>query len=1584
MNFIRFIIARKVLVCMVFIAVSMLGWFSLRELPIELIPNSEIPYLMVTVSAQTEMDPNLMEKQAVIPVESAVSKLAGVSEIETTVNQNRGQIRITYGPTVKMKYAALKLDEAVTAVKESLPEGYTVSVQRTNTEQLTSMFMEIQVRGEGGLERLRSVIDKSITRELESVNGIASVNTTGGRTKSVEILLDDEACRANNITPSTIRSLISRNNSSRTFVGEARGGGRRYFVTLVADYTDVRDIERLIVNTKGPVYLADVAQVSFGAKEETSISRVNGKDAITIQLMRDSQVNLIALAKATRQVVSRLNDELKSQDIELVVQSDTARDMERNIRIIEELALIGALLSVAVLWLFLRNIRLVLVIVLAIPVSILGAFNFFFGFGVSINTLTLVGIALAVGMLLDTGVVVLENIIRLLASHRDRDTAVIQGTSEVWRSIVASTITTVTVFMPFFFSSEYTYRIIGHHVGVSVVSTLVMALFAGLILTPTIVHALLGRSTDLSSRSFSRVSGKNRLIQIYTLLLKTAMRYPAATVFSAVVAFFAVVAISFSVSLNVSREVQLKAFPLYLTPSSGATLETTDTLTKELEARLADIPEKQDIITRVFEEESSVTIVLKDNYEKIKKRSIPQIKTDIQRRIENFPGGEVSLSEPTSSARYGGSSGASSQLGVQKAFGIGTQSERILVRGSDFDVLRAVGEDVRYYLDQLESVQSVNFNVQDSRPELQIHFDREFMSREGITLNNISSELSSFGREVSTTVPFKQGTDEYDITILSKEATEEENTQKTADDLREMPIQSSSGTAWELDQLGRFVFGSGKSVIHRLNQEKQLEVTYRFTSDVNESKPALLTARQDVDAVVASLSLPPGVAVEVIHDETDTSEFSFLILAAFALIYMILASVFESFTSPLVMMFTIPLAAIGALGALVMTGNSLLTASALLGMLILIGVVVNNGILLIDFTRILRERGFSRERALLTAGRARIRPILITSITTVIGMLPLALGKSEYVGMIGSPFAIAVVGGLSLSTLFTLVFIPTVYSGLESSLAWFRALDLRIKLLQVAVFAVLAALIYTTIDGLLLKCLALTAAVILVPAVFWLVVASLRQASAEFIPRGEAINISIRRLVKVYDGDGRFVREWKKGARMTGPEGSVASADHLLWMVPILGFLVYFTFFYLYSPVWKFIFAHPIYFMSITMWRIFARRFMPRGAIAGWVETALVWLLPAAIVGGFLAGGFRIAPAALVGAFWYAALVVQAGARRKDKLGIVVTRITGRFAGIRVLFYRIVGAIPVIGSKKKPFCALDGVSLEIGSGMFGLLGPNGAGKTTVMRIICGILSQNMGAMRINGIDFSEKREELQGLIGYLPQEFGTYENMTAREFLDYIAMLKRIRSREERAGIVERVLAQVHLAENADQKIGSFSGGMKQRMGIALTLLHLPRILVVDEPTAGLDPRERIRFRNLLVELSRERIVIFSTHIIEDISSSCNRLAVLSKGHLAYLGNPREMTEAVRGKVWQFLADDAEFEQARTQLRIVHHMRVGDRIRVRCLAENAPTPDAEMAQPTLEDAYLWLLDHGVVRSLKTPEQPTELPQVTEKEDGGES
>jgi ABC-type multidrug transport system ATPase subunit len=285
----------------------------------------------------------------------------------------------------------------------------------------------------------------------------------------------------------------------------------------------------------------------------------------------------------------------------------------------------------------------------------------------------------------------------------------------------------------------------------------------------------------------------------------------------------------------------------------------------------------------------------------------------------------------------------------------------------------------------------------------------------------------------------------------------------------------------------------------------------------------------------------------------------------------------------------------------------------------------------------------------------------------------------------------------------------------------------------------------------------------------------------------------------------------------------------------------------------------------------------------------------------------------------------------------------------------MVKSIPLIGKQRKPFKALRGVSFEIHTGMFGLLGPNGAGKSTLMRIVCGILEQSYGSIWINGLDTRVYREELQSLIGFLPQEFGTYENMTSREFLDYQAILKGVVDEKLRRERIEYVLKAVHMYERRDDKIGSFSGGMKQRIGIALILLHLPRILIVDEPTAGLDPRERIRFRNLLVELSRDRVVIFSTHIIEDISSSCNQVVVVDKGEMKYFGNPADMVKLAAGKVWNFRIGKDDFDVSLDKTMVVHHIQDGDTIQVRYIAEQQPFEDTELAEPNLEDAYLCLL-----------------------------
>jgi len=529
---------------------------------------------------------------------------------------------------------------------------------------------------------------------------------------------------------------------------------------------------------------------------------------------------------------------------------------------------------------------------------------------------------------------------------------------------------------------------------------------------------------------------------------------------------------------------------------------------------------------------------------------------------------------------------------------------------------------------------------------------------------------------------------------------------------------------------------------------------------------------------------------------------------------------------------------------------------------------------------------------------------------------------------------------------------------------------LKLKLAQALTFLSCCWLIYYNVDSLLWKSVFGVISLAIIPGFTYFVMTSLRQARADYISPDERVGIGIRRLVKIYDEPKRFVREWQKGERL---DRLLGRAKHTMgwrelepftWKLPLMGFLVYFVYFYIGGNLWLFILSHAVYFLLLYLWSSVVQHLDSWSERSGKAiyaregrafQRLILWGFPAFSLWLFHGREYRVGMLLFIALVWYSALVIFTTSKRLHSTGINIMRLTGRFAGLRRHFYRFVMVIPILGRKKVPFNALDGVTIDISSGMFGLLGPNGAGKTTLMRVLCGILGQSLGTVRVNDIDLAEKREELQGLIGYMPQEFGTYENMTAYEFLDYIAILKDIYDCEERARIVEYVLGSVHLTEQRDRRIGSFSGGMKQRIGIAMTLLHLPRILVVDEPTAGLDPRERIRFRNLLVELSRERIVIFSTHIIEDVSSSCNKVAVLEKGLLYYLGNPQNMTDEAQGRVWQFYVSQEEFNKVSRELRIIHHMRVGDSIRVRCLSAEEPWPGAETVVPTLEDAYLWLL-----------------------------
>lgn len=1585
-----FIIKRKTLITMLFIGLTLLGIVSYKRLPVELFPNAQLPTLIVQVSSTIQMDPRYIESQAVVPLEGAIGTLEGIEKIESTVTSRGGTIIIYYNTRANIKFANLKLQERITMMAGSIPEEFRVSVTRVDLETATSQFMQLQVRGTGGVDRIRDLTDRDIKPVFESMDGIAGVDVSGGKESSVEVVIDERAANAYGITLNQIRSLLSSSGQNRTFVGRVTDGNSKIFVHTTSEYTDIKDIGNIVVKQNASILLKDIATITFGVKDVTTISRVNGLEAITISLVNDNQANLIDLSKKTIAAIDRLNRDLKQSEVEIIVQNNTAEVMETNINQIINLAITGGLLAVLILWFFLRNIRLVSIISVSIPISVYVAFNFFYLNGITINSLTLVGMALAIGMLIDNSVVVLENIYRLASQGKDFTTAVKQGTSEVWKAVFAATLTTITVFLPFLFSSEYMIRLIGKNIGVSIVSTLTVSLAVALLLIPMATHLFFTVSKKSKSEIFQKLSIHNKTIQAYYIILKASMRNPAGTIIGTLVVFFAALLISLTLSVSSTREVDTPSFRVSATMPSGTTLENADLIVQELESRLSGIPEKQDIISRITETSASITVNLPENWEKKTDRSLPEIKNDIYERIRNFRSADVSLDEMSASGGFsaGGGGVGNPGAGFMNLLGVGTQSETILIKGRDFDMMRIVAEDIKAILDELENIRSSNVNVRENTPEVHLLFDMESILANNMSLGSISSALGTMGTRYSSGATFIQGTEEYDITIRYDTPEEIITRKKTLDDLKSLQVTGSGSNIMELSDLAGIVFSTGMGNIQRENQEKKITLTYSFGQEINESKDLLEGAREEIDNVIREIIIPAGIAVEVIHEEDEFADFYYLIGIAFLLIYMILAAVFESLTTPLVLMFSIPLAALGSLIALILTNNSILNANTLTGFLILLGVVVNNGIILIDYTNLLRKRGYRRSRALMTAGIARLRPIMITSTTTVVALMPLAMGQSEYVSVIGAAFAITVIGGLSLSTMLTLIFIPTFYSGLENALKWIYALNWKAKLIQIALLIVAIFSIYTFVNAFLWKLILTILAVILIPAGMWFILTTLASARVSVIAPGEPVHITVRSLVKIYDRESRAAREWAAGRKIRERLGmekqynSWREMDHLIWQLPLFGFLIFFNYFYINSGFWFFIFSLASWFALMAVWKPFSKLFSNITATTGnklpakvarIADMLILWAAPMANLIMFQLKWLNLATVIIIGFFWYASILVFRTGVRLNRDKVDIYRLEGRFKDLRKSFFKIVAAIPVIGRKKAPFKALNSVSIDIGKGMFGLLGPNGAGKTTLMRIICGILEQSYGKIWINGIDTQEKREELQGLIGYLPQEFGTYENMTAHDYLHYMAMLKNITNpviREER---VSYVLNAVHMIERRHEKISSYSGGMKQRIGIAQILLHLPRILVVDEPTAGLDPRERIRFRNLLVELGRERVVIFSTHIIEDISSSCNMVAVLNKGDLMYYGKPIDMTKAAEGHVWQFYVHSGDFRKVTENYLIVHHMTEGNMVRVRCIAEEKPADDAITVKPNLEDAYLWLL-----RKRRQANQPGKVNNETEQ------
>ncbi len=804
-----------------------------------------------------------------------------------------------------------------------------------------------------------------------------------------------------------------------------------------------------------------------------------------------------------------------------------------------------------------------------------------------------------------------------------------------------------------------------------------------------------------------------------------------------------------------------------------------------------------------------------------------------------------------------------------------------------------------------------------------------------------------------------------------------ETGQRPLDELARLRVATAGGVL-PLEALADVRRMPAPSVIQHHDGRRETTVTYRFHAEVARTGPARTGLEARVREAAAALHRPAGTTIEAPDPASVFGWFRKILIPVVLVLYAVLAITFESLTLPLLVLVSLPLTLLGATWALVLTGTPPDTM-ALVGALALIGLTVNPAILLVD--RMQRRAwggGLGAGAAALAAVRERTRPILMSTSTTVAGLWPLALVTGAE-NEIWPPFATIVMGGLLTSTVLTLLLIPVGFVFLHRLDRIFGRLGPWVVIgWLVATAAIIGPLVaFDVVTSLTWQVVttALVAAALLGAAV-----AVVRRADVPAPATGAGPPvIEVRYLDKVYGRPGPVGRAWRAPARFAERVlaiGGVAfeprrARERLAPIAIVLAGIVYLVL-SMRTTFWRVVFA--LVAAALVTWLLRELRrargcagptgeVLPGGpenaaaAMTPWVAVAYCGTSMYAIP---RLGGDPVALALpMLGILVALVALVQAGrhtARRIARGEIADSVAAGRLRRARTTWRRASRAALGFDLPRREVRALSGVHFRAERGMIGILGPNGAGKTTLLRNLAGILEPSIGTIWVGGVRHRRLRRHLARWVGYLPQEFGLPDDLTAREYLEYYALHYELRPAAKRHERVERLLAEVGLGERADERIGSYSGGMRQRVAVARTLLRLPPVIIVDEPTVGLDPRERIRFRNLLSRLAEGRIVLFSTHVVEDVEVACERVIVLARGRVVFDGLPADLAEAADGRVWVArLAPDEQGTLPPEALVVDQAPEADGTVRLRVLHATAPVPTAEPTAPSLEDGYLWLV-----------------------------
>ncbi len=1022
MNISRFAVTRPVFTSMVVFIVIILGGISLSRLPIDLMP--DITYPSMTISTTYEnASPLEIEELITRPVEEAMSAVPGVEEVSSMSAEGQSSVRISFAWGTDLDSAANDVRDRLDRIIPVLPED----TERPYLRKFDLAAFPILILGAHSrlnpLE-MRRIIEDQVKYRLEKIPGVASLDIWGGLEREIHVNLLPEKIKALGIPMEEIIQRIKEGNVNFP-AGPIDRGNFEVTIRTPGEFTTLREIEDTVVAMRGrvPVRLREIAQVEDSWTRVTRIARVNGEPGIRLSISKQSGTNTVEVAQAALAELERIDRDIPQIKIFPII--DTSSYIRNSITNVGRTAVIGGILAVLVLLLFLGNIRSTLVIATAIPISVIAAFGLMYFAGFTLNLMSLGGLALGVGMLLDNSIVVLENIYRFRESGLPAREAAIEGSAEVSSAIIASTLTTLAVFLPLIFVQGMA-GVMFKQLSLVVAFALLCSLLASLSVVPMLASRLLEELPDREQQPDTRarrvlVKSRelfSRVESSYQGLLAVCLERRKATVSAVGLTFVGVILLTTFIGSELMPQTDEGEVRVEAEMEVGTRIELMSEKLEQIESIVVkEVPEISSMVTRgggshwraSGTHTGEVRISLKPKWQRL--RSSQQIADDLRQKLSRIPGVTVRTR-------------AGQGLFILRMGTSGADRVQIDVRGYDFDTGYGLAEKIREAVETVPGITDARISRERGSPEDLVIVDRRKAADLRLTVSRVANHLMTILSGTRAGY-FRDGGNQYTIRVQLKDAQK-----RQLDELLSLTIINADGNPISVKNLVKVEHGSGPVVIERKNQERVINISAELTG---RDMGAVIG---EIREKIASITIPREFSVTFAGDYEEQQksfrELVVIFILALILVYMVMASLYESLRDPFVVMFSVPLAAIGVVLMLFLTGTTF-NVQSFIGCIMLGGIVVNNAILLVDHTNLLRRRdGMDMGSAVMEAGRRRLRPILMTALTTIFGLLPLALGLGEG-GETQAPMARAVIGGLFSSTLITLVFIPVVYSIFENA-----------------------------------------------------------------------------------------------------------------------------------------------------------------------------------------------------------------------------------------------------------------------------------------------------------------------------------------------------------------------------------------------------------------------------------------------------------------------------------------------------------------------------------------------------------------------